>query len=66
MPLSPYIIELSKKLRDLKKSCSFETALEASSILAHLLQNKDTGEEMKILNVTRHGDKVSGWFNFIP
>lgn len=65
MPLSPYIIELSKKLRDLKESCSFEVALEASIILAHLLQNENSGE-MKILNVTRHGDKVSGWFNFIP
>lgn len=65
MPLNPLIISLWEKLIHINKNPSFENALQAAHDIAHIVQGTKTWDP-KILNVTKHGDKVAGWFHMVP
>ena len=65
MTLAPIISSISIKLKEIEKNPDFEWALNIAKDIAYLLQWSNEGD-FKILNVTRHWDKVSWWFNMVP
>lgn len=65
MSLSPYIHDISQKLKHLQAMPSLEGALDVAQNLAHMLHG-NTSASVKILNVVRHGRKIEGWFHNAP